>query len=147
MCNLNVKTFYIYLHGSEGTQGYALLLKVKENAKGELKPSVMTAPKSNKILLFVPMSGGNDRFSIIYDPVTKLYWMACSYMNRDERIGLYFSGNAYDWSFAGFAAQAVDGTCTSPSITVDGNDLLVAAQSGDGQVLVYRIKDYANIVY
>ena len=144
----DMKTFYIYLHGSEGTQGYALLLKVTENARGEMQPSVMTAPKSNKILLVVPMSGGNDRFSMIYDPATKLYWMACSYMNRDERIGLYFSRNAYDWCFAGFAAQAQDGTCTSPSVTVAGNDLLIAAQSGaDGQIQVYRLKDYATIVY
>ena len=143
----DMKTFYIYLHGSEGVQGYALLLKVTENARGELSPSLVTAPKSNKILFFVPMSGGNDRFSIIYDPVTKLYWQASSYMNRDERIGLYFSRNAYDWCFAGFAAKAQDGTCKSPSLTTDGNDLLVAAQSGDDQVIVYRVEDYAKLVY
>ena len=144
----SMKTFYIYLHGSEGAQGYALLLKVTENARGEMKPSLVTAPKSNKILLFVPMSGGNDRFSMIYDPATELYWMACSYMNRDERIGLYFSRNAYDWCFAGFAAKADEGACTSPSLTVDGNDLLVAAQSGaNGQIIVCRVKDYAKIVY
>lgn len=144
----SMKTFYIYLHGSEGAQGYALLMKVSESAKGEMKPSVVTAPKSGKTLLFVPMSGGNDRFSLIYDAQTKLFWLACSYMNRDERIGLYFSRNAYDWCFAGFAAEATDGTCVSPSLTVDGNDLLIAAQSGaDGQIQVYRLKDYAAIVY
>lgn len=144
----SMKTFYIYLHGSQGTQGYALLLKVTENARGELTPSMMTAPRSNKNLLFVPMAGGNDRFSIIYDPVTKLYWQASSYMNRDERIALYFSRNAYDWCFAGFAAQAMDGTCKSPSVTVQGDDLLVAAQSGaDGQILFYRVTDYAKLVY
>lgn len=146
--DVSMKTFYIYLHGSKGVQGYALLLKVTENARGELTPSMMTAPRSNKNLLFVPMAGGNDRFSLIYDPETKLYWQASSYMNRDERIALYFSRNAYDWSFAGFAAQAKDGTCKSPSVTVQGDDLLVAAQSGtDGQILFYRVKDYARLVY
>lgn len=140
----SMKTFYIYLHGNEGIQGYALLLKVTENAKGELNPSLVTAPKSNKILLFVPMFGGNDRFSIIYDQQTGLFWQASSYMNRDQRIALYFSRNAYDWSFAGFAAQE-DGI-SSPSITVDGKDLLAAAQRGD-EILFYRVADYAALVY
>lgn len=141
-----MKTFYIYLHGNRGTQGYALLLKVTENAKGELKPALMTAPKSNKILLFVPMPGGNDRFSIVYDAETELYWQASSYLNRDERIALYFSRNGYDWCFAGFAAQAQDGKIGSPSITFDGKDLLVAAQC-DEEVLFYRVTDYAALVY
>ena len=144
----SMKTFYIYLHGSEGMQGYALLLKVTENARGELTPSMMTAPRSNKNLLFVPMAGGNDRFSIVYDSETKMYWQASSYLNRGERIALYFSRNGYDWGFAGFAAENKDGGCKSPSITVQGNDLLVAAQWGtEGQILFFRVKDHARLIY
>lgn len=148
-----MNTYYIYLHGGagkEGSQGYAVLLKVKENLKGQLVPSLVLSPMSNKKLMFVPMPGGNGKFSMVYDGQTGLYWLASNYLNEDGRVALWFSMNAYDWCFAGFAAKTESGTYANPTMSFDGKDLLVVLQQNDGngeQVVLVRVKDYAALVY
>ena len=147
----SMKTFYIYLQGNDGAQGYGLLLKVTEDNKGNMRPSLVKADKSGKNVMFLPMPGGNDKFNIVYDEQTANYWLVSNYMNDDSRVAIYFSKNAHDWCFAGFVAKLDDGTCGSPSIVVDGDDLLVAmeqsADSGESQILVYRVKAYAELMY
>jgi hypothetical protein len=148
-----MKTYYIYLHGgigTEGSQGYAVLLKVKENLKGQLVPSLVLSPASNKKLMFVPMPGGNGKFSMSYDGQTGLYWLASNYLNEDGRVALYFSMNTYDWCFAGFVAKHNSGAISDPTIAFDGKDLLVVLEINDDsghRIVLYRVNDYAALVY
>lgn len=138
----DMKTFYIYLHGNEGVQGYALLLKVTED-RGKMTPSFVETIKSGKKLLFVPMPGGNQKFQIIYDGTTGLYWQVSNYLNEKGRVALYFSKDAYDWSFAGIVATTENEIGDSPSMAIDGDDLLVVTN----QITFYRIEDFRSLVY
>ncbi len=138
----SANTFYIYMHGNEGTQGYALLLKVTED-RGRLTPSLVDTVKSGKKLLFVPMPGGNQEFNIIYDENSGLYWQVSNYLNEEERVALYFSRNAYDWSFAGIVAKTTNGDYDSPTMAVDGDDLLVVTNG----ISLYRVEDFRTLVY
>lgn len=147
-----MNTYYIYLHGSEGTQNYALLMKVEERRDGKMVPSLVETEYSGKILLFCPMAGGNRQFHITYDAETKLYWQVSNYLDEDERIALYFSKNAFDWSFAGIVAKA-EGNVKSysyPSMIINGNDLLIlsaAESSNDSFVTLSRIENFRELVY
>lgn len=67
------KTFYIYLRGSTLGAGYAAIMKVTEDADGKMTPSLVKAP-SGKTMLFVPLPGGNNKFYILYDSVSEMYW-------------------------------------------------------------------------
>lgn len=147
-----MNTYYIYLHGSEGTQNYALLMKVEERRDGKMVPSLVETEYSGKILLFCPMAGGNRQFHITYDAETKLYWQVSNYLDEDERIALYFSKNAFDWSFAGIVAKA-EGDVKSyayPNMVISGNDLLIlsaAESSNDSFVTLSRIENFRELVY
>ncbi len=138
----DMKTFYIYLHGNEGVQGYALLLKVTED-RGKMTPSLVETIQSGKKLLFVPMPGGNQKFHIIYDEITGLYWQVSNYLNEKGKVALYFSKDAYDWCFAGMVAKTENETGDSPSMAIDGDDLLVVTN----QITLYRIEDFRSYVY
>ena len=147
-----MNTYYIYLHGSVGTQNYALLMKVEERRDGKMVPSLVETEYSGKILLFCPMAGGNRQFHITYDAETKLYWQVSNYLDEDERIALYFSKNAFDWSFAGIVAKAEGDvkSYTHPSMVINGNDLLIlsaAESSNDSFVTLSRIENFRELVY
>ena len=100
--------------------------------------------------MFVPMPGGNGKFSMSYDGQTGLYWLASNYLNEDGRVALYFSMNTYDWFFAGFVAKHNSGGISDPSIAFDGKDLLVVLEINDDsghRIVLYRVNDYAALVY
>ena len=101
----DMSSFFIYMHGNKGNQGYATLLKIVESENGEMSPVLIKTVATQKILFFVPMPGGNQPFHIVYDETTGLYWQTSNYLNEDNRIALYFSKNAYDWSFAGIVQK------------------------------------------
>lgn len=142
----SMSSFFIYLHGNAGTQGYATLLKVTENQNGSMTPTLAETVVVKKNLLFVPMPGGNQEFSIVYDKTSGLYWQVSNYLNEDNRIALYFSKNAYDWSFAGIVAKNSNGSCIRPTLAVDGEDLVIMSIQGDG-VACYRVADFRSLEY
>lgn len=141
----DMASFFIYMHGSKGEQGYATLLKIVESENGAMSPVLIETVAAKKILFFVPMPGGNQPFHIIYDEKSGLYWQTSNYLNEDNRVALYFSKNAYDWSFAGIVAKSDNGM-SCPTIAVDGNDLVMVTNQSDGTAC-YRIADFRKLVY
>lgn len=142
----DMRSFFIYAHGNAGTQGYATLVKVTETTNGTLVPSLVETVTAKKKLMFVPMPGGNEEFNIIYDENSGLYWQVSNYLNEGNRVALYFSKNAYDWSFAGIVAKTDDGICKCPTMAIDGKDLVIVTSQSDG-IACYRIADFRTLVY
>lgn len=172
----SMNTFYIYSRQQSGRAGYTAVLKVTENSDGTMTPSVVTAP-SGKQQLFVAMPGGNDKFSMIYDEETKLYWLASNFndhslvdqayvtgdMQADpslqrDRLALWFSRDAMNWEFAGMITEG-DSRRESrayPHICIDGNDILVVTRCGtedskslhDNNILSFhRVTNFRDLVY
>ena len=171
-----MKTFYIYSRQQSGRAGYAGLIKVTENADGTMTPSVMQS-QAGKDQVYVPMPGGNDKFSIIYDETSKLYWLASNFNDHSiieqiytdgdmqanpahqrDRLALWFSKDAMNWEFAGMITEGdtMRESRAYPHICVDGNDLLVVTRCGteesssnhDNNILSFhRIKGFRDLAY
>lgn len=79
-------------------------MKVVREDDGSLHATAETVP-SGKKMLFLPLPGGEDRFSVVHDTQTSLFWMVTSQptdsmRRRDlggslvagrDRLALYFS--------------------------------------------------------
>lgn len=172
----SMSTFYIYLRATIGRAGYAAVMKVTEKEDGSMVPSVVTTEAGNT-QLYVAMPGGHDKFSIIYDEKSGLYWLASNYssnsmikkeyttgdmhgepyMERD-RLALYYSTDALNWNFAGMITEgdSVRESRAYPCLTVDGDDLLVVTRCGteesntlhDNNILSFhRIEKFRELVY
>ncbi|TWT90387.1 hypothetical protein Mal64_07760 [Pseudobythopirellula maris] len=88
-----------------------------------------------------PWPGGQSKFAIVQDPVTKLFWMACNVSAGpmvkghapDRRyLMLYFGHDGMNWLPAGCVAFAPTPSQSFmyPSIQIDGDDLVVLSRSG-----------------
>lgn len=172
----SMNTFYIYSRLTSGRAGYAGLIKVIENADGTMTPSVVQ-PESGNQQVFVAMPGGNDKFSLIYDETSQLYWLASNFNDNSlidqayvtgdmqanpaherDRLALWFSKDALNWEFAGMITEG-DTERESrayPHICVDGDDLLVVTRCGteesssshDNNILSFhRVENFRDLVY
>lgn len=170
------RTFHILARANTGGTGFACVTKVVESTDGTMTMSLEHAP-SGASMLFLPMPGGQMRFHVLYDEVTKLYWLlgsqATDSMTRPEflptsryatpdnerhRMVLHFSKNLVDWCFAGL----VDAT-SSPrearhyaSMDFDGEDLVILSRSGDARarsahdgnlITFHRVRNFRDLVY
>jgi hypothetical protein len=170
------KTFHLWARANTGGSGYAAVLKVVEQDDGSLVTQLETAP-SGKKMLFVPCPGGQMKFHILYDDVTRKYWLlstqATDSMARPDRLPpnrynlpfdqrrrlqLHFSKNMIDWCFAGLVAvgPAEHASRHYASMVIDGDDLLVLSRSGDTRarsahdgnlITFHRINDFRRLVY
>jgi len=171
-----MSTFYVYSRLTAGRAGYAGLLKITENADGTMTASAVEAESGNMQLL-VALPGGNDKFSMLYDEESGLYWLASNlchnsiidrqYANGDQqghpmherdRLALWFSKDALNWEFAGMISEGETEkeSRSYPYICVDGDDILVVTRCGtadcnsshDNDILSFhRIKDFRDLVY
>jgi len=170
------RTFHLFARANTGGTGYAAIAKVVENPDGTMTTMLEQAP-SGRDLLFLPLPGGQMKFFILYDEVTKLYWMlgsqATDSMTRAEelpperyglpnnerhRMVLHFSKNLVDWCFAGLVAIT-----NSPrearhyaSMAIDGDDLVILSRSGDARaksahdgnlITFHRVRNFRALVY
>ncbi|MCF7854886.1 MAG: glycoside hydrolase, partial [Candidatus Pacebacteria bacterium] len=151
-CNTTGKTFHLWARALTGTVGHAAVLKVVEQGEqpgtGPMQTMVETAP-SGKKMLFAPCPGGQMKFHVLQDPITKLYWLLSTQatdsmcrMDRmpaerfnipnDERrrLQLHFSKNMIDWCFAGLVAVGPVEKASRhyASMVIDGNDLCVLSR-------------------
>lgn len=150
-CDPTGHTFHLWMRAHTGGTGLACIAKVVEAADGSMQTMLETAP-SGEPMLFVPCPGGQMRFHILYDGITRLYWLlstlATDSMTRPDRLppgrynlpnnerqimALHFSRNCIDWCMAGVVARG-----GSPkearhyaSMVIDGDDLHVLSRSGD----------------
>ena len=135
-----------------------------------------TNPSGRKVV-FLPMPGGHNRFHVLWDEPTKLYWLvsvqSIDSMTRMEklskdrynipcderhRLQLHFSKNLVDWCFAGML-------CVGPterhsrhytSVAVDGDDLVFVSRTSDeyansahnaNMSTFHRVKNFRSLVY
>jgi len=170
------KTFHLFSRMHTGWVGHGSMLKVVEKDDGSMETMLETVPSSKK-LLFVNIPGGQMKFHIIYDEITKLYWLLgsqstdsmidISKMGKDRfdipnnerhRLVLHFSKNCIDWCFAGIVAigDTVKQSRHYASMCIDDDDLCIASRSGDESVYdahdtniitFHRVKDFRSLVY
>ena len=128
-------------------------------------------------MLHIPFPGGQMKFDICYDEISKYYWLICSQttdsMKRpeclpDDRFGLpdnerhrlvlYFSKNMFDWCFAGVIAigKTAKQSRHYASMVIKDNDILILSRSGDENALsahngnmitLHRVADFRNLTY
>lgn len=121
---------------------------------GEIRLEKQRTPGGGELFL-LPLPGGQMKFYLDYDPVSKLYWMAATQTtdsfrrldllppgrmptacNQRRRLMLQFSRNGFDWCFAGLVAEGAEGDRASrhyASFLFDGDDILILSRSGDGR--------------
>ena len=147
-----------------------------EMPDGTLKLTGLTTP-GGAPLAYASLPGGHMKFHIVYDEVTRLYFLVSSQStdsmtrpqllgqeryglpdNERHRLALYFSCNLFDWCFAGMVAIGSTPRCSRhyASMIIDGQDLLILSRSGDenavsahnGNMLtLHRVPDFRNLVY
>lgn len=173
------RTYHLFMRAHTAGSGYCMLMKAivsEENGREVIKIVPETNPSGKKVV-FLPMPGGQMRFHVLYDDVTKLYWLVSTQctdsMTRKEllsserfnipcderdRLQLSFSKNMVDWCFAGLVAkgdsekQSRHYCCAA----IDGDDLLIVSRSGDADAFsahngniatFHRIENFRKLVY
>ncbi len=168
--------FHIFMRTHTGGTGYCAMVKIVENDNGSMNMEFQTAPSGDEIV-FLPLPGGQMKFRILYDEVTKLYWLLSTQAtdsmvdiyklpenrynlpnNERHRLQLHFSKNMVDWCFAGMIAMGEDAKQSRHygDMVIDGDDLLIVARSGDkdastahnGNIITFhKVKDFRKLVY
>ena len=117
------------------------------------------------------------RFHILYDELSRLYWLLSSVatesmihpdrmgsdrynLPNNERhiLGLHFSKNCMDWCFAGVVARGDTPLQARhyATMVIDNDDLLVLSRSGDHRaksahdgnlITLHRVRDFRGLVY
>lgn len=117
------------------------------------------------------------RFHVLYDEVTRLYWLLSSQAtdsmtradrlpenrynlpnNERHRLQLHFSRNMVDWCFAGLVAvgDTPQQARHYASMAIDGENLCVLSRSGDSRahsahdgnlITFHTVKDFRKLVY
>ncbi|MEF3306930.1 sialidase family protein [Paenibacillus sp. GYB003] len=170
------RTFHLWMRAHTGGTGFAAVAKVVEDEEGRMTTMLETVP-SGKRVAFVPCPGGQMKFHIVYDDVTKLYWLLSSQStdsmtrpdrlpkerydlpnNERHRLQLHFSKNCVDWCFAGLVCAGASPKQSRhyASMAIDGDDLLVLSRSGDERassahngnlITFHRIRDFRDLAY
>jgi len=170
------KTFYLWMRAHTGGTGLAAVAKVVEHEDGSMTTGLATVPSGRRVV-YVPCPGGQMKFHILYDDVTKLYWLLSSQAtdsmtrpdrlpserynlpnNERHRLQLHFSKNCIDWCFAGIVAMGPSPKQSRhyASMVIDGEDLHVLSRSGDARarsahdgdfISFHTVKGFRGLVY
>lgn len=170
------RTFHLWMRAHTGGTGLAAIAKVVESQDGRLTTMLEHMPSGRRVV-FVPCPGGQMKFHILFDEVTRLYWLLSSQAtdsmtradrlptdrynlpnNERHRLQLHFSRNCIDWCFAGIVAMGATARESRhyASMVVDGDDLGILSRSGDAQardahngnlITFHRVRDFRRLVY
>ena len=170
------RTFHLWMRAHTGGTGFAAIAKVVEQDDGTMQTQLESTPSGRKSV-FVPCPGGQMKFHILYDDVTKLYWLlstqATDSMTRAEklpadryglpnnerhRLQLHFSKSCVDWSFAGLVALGPSAKQSRhyASMIIDGADLQILSRSGDERaesahngnfISFHTVRDFRLLAY
>jgi catechol 2,3-dioxygenase-like lactoylglutathione lyase family enzyme len=170
------RTFHLWARAHTGGTGYAAIAKVVEDESGMMTTSLETVP-SGRSVVFVPCPGGQMKFHILYDEISRLFWLLSSQAtdsmtradrlsgeryglpnNERHRLQLHFSWNCIDWCFAGIVAMGKSPRQSRhyASMIIDGDDLHVLSRSGDeraasahnGNLITFHtVKRFRELVY
>lgn len=173
------KTLHIIMRTHTGGSGYCAVMRAvieEDGGKERIRILPQTNPSGRKVV-FLPMPGGHNRFHVLWDEPSKLYWLvsvqSVDSMTRMEllskdrynipcderhRLQLHFSKNLVDWCFAGmlFVGETERHACHYADVAVDGEDLLFVGRASDANAdsahnsnmsTFHRIKDFRSLVY
>ena len=170
------RTFHLWMRAHTGTTNLACIAKAVEAEDGSITVSLEQAP-SGQPVLYMPCPGGQMKFHLLYDAVTRLFWLLSSQAtdsmtrpdrlpkdrfnlptNERHRLVLHFSRNCVDWVFAGRIADsgAYGQGRHYASMVIDGDDLHVLSRSGDhrarsahdGNLITFHtVRDFRRLVY
>jgi hypothetical protein len=169
------KTFHIFMRTHLAVSGYCAVMKAVVEEDG-----IRILPQENpsgRKAVFVPMPGGHNRFHILWDEKTQLYWLvsvqSIDSMTRKELMGkdrynipnderhrlqLHFSKNLVDWCFAGmlWVGPTEKHSVHYTSVDVDGEDLVFVSRTSDADAdsahnnnmnTFHRVKNFRELVY
>lgn len=164
------RTVLLLMRAEAGIGNVGAILKGVEAADGSLHIELLKSPAGSRLFL-IPFPGGQLKFHLDYDPLSKLYWMVASpkldgYSKPgkpwDEICGdrrhleLLYSSNGIEFQSAGMVAEG-KGVLDSrhyASLLFDGDDLLVLARSGDDRakslhdgnlITLHRVKNFRSL--
>ena len=170
------RTFHLWMRAHTGGTQLACVARVVEGADLSLETQPVEAPSGARVL-YVPCPGGQMRFHILYDELSRLYWLLSSVatesmihpdrmgsdrynLPNNERhiLGLHFSKNCMDWCFAGVVARGDTPLQARhyATMVIDNGDLLVLSRSGDHRaksahdgnlITLHRVRDFRGLVY
>jgi hypothetical protein len=169
-------TYHLFARFHFGGTNFCAIFKAAERDDGGISMGFEKNP-SGRDVVFLPMPGGHMKFYILYDEVTKFYWLLSTQStdsmikpelmpadrfnlpnNERQRLVLHFSKNLVDWCFAGLvdAGDTQRQARHYASMTAAGDDLLVVSRSGDADahdahntdiVTFHRIHDFRRLIY
>ena len=170
------RTLHLYLRAHTGGTGFACLAKVVEQNDGTMTTLLETVPSGRKVV-FIPCPGGHLKFHLLYDAITRLFWLLSSQptdsmtraerlpddrynlpYNERNRLQLHFSRNGVDWCFAGLvcAGKTPRESRHYASMAFDGDDLLILSRSGDEHALTahngnritfHVVRNFRSLIY
>ncbi len=170
------RTFHLLLRAHTGSTNLACLAKVVEAEDGTLTTSLEKTPAGEE-MLYLPCPGGQMKFHVLYDQITRLYWLLSTQAtgsltradrlpddrfnlpnNERRRLQLHFSKNCWDWCFAGLVAvgEAENASRHYASMDIDDKDLVILSRSGDTRascahngnlITFHRVKNFRDLVY
>ena len=170
------RTLHIFMRTHLAVSGYCAVMKAVIQDDGSIQVMPQLNPSGRKAV-FVPMPGGHNRFHVLWDEKSQLYWLVSvqsidsmtrkELMSKDRynipnderhRLQLHFSKNMVDWCFAGMLwvgpteKHSVHYTC----VDVDGDDLVFVSRTADAQAdschnnnmnTFHRVKNFRDLVY
>lgn len=164
------RTLLLLMRAETGLGNVGAILKGVEAPDGSLRIEQFRSTSGSRLLL-IPLPGGQLKFHIDYDPVSKLYWMVSSpkidgfrasgapwneTCGDRRRLELLYSSNGIEFQSAGLVAEG-KGKLDSrhyASLLIDGDDLLVLARSGDSRarnlhdgnlITLHRVKKFRDL--
>jgi hypothetical protein len=174
------RTLHLWMRAHTGGTGYACVAKVVEQGDapgtGAMVTQLETMP-SGKRALYVPCPGGQMKFHVLYDDLTRTYWLlstqATDSMTRPDRLPadrfnlpnnerrrlqLHFSKNMVDWCFAGLVSVGPVEQVSRhyASMVIDGGDLQILSRSGDARarsahdgnlITFHTVRDFRALLY
>ncbi len=170
------KTVFIWMRVHTGLTNIGAIAKGEEAEDGSLRLDTVKSP-AGAPMVFVPLPGGHMKFHILYDEISKLYWLLSTQStdsmtrpellpgdrynlpdNERQRMQLHFSKNLFDWCFAGIVADGGSAGQSRhyPSMVIDGDDLCILARSGDQRaksahngnlITFHKVENFRQLIY
>ena len=130
------RSVLLLMRAYTGYENLAAALRGVEQEDGSLKIERYLLP-DGRVPFLIPFPGGNMKFHLDYDPVSRLYWMVASqadgiHSNR-RRLRLLYSPDCLNWTEAGMVAvgPSENGSRHYATLAFFGEDLVVLSRSGD----------------